>query len=109
MRSSLRLVLLAILLGWPSLVSAQEITEVNRLRVQIQDLAEQLWQRDLELAQCVAVAANWRSQAESASLTERGEALKAQRRELEATIKAALGAKDGDKLDWATLTLKKGE
>lgn len=93
----------------PSVVQPATMTTELALRVQVQQLTEQLHNAEVGFAQCNARASDLQAKLDSSVLTTQAADLNEKHAKLDAEIKKALGAKSDDTVDWTTSppTLKK--
>jgi len=93
----------ACLLAGTVLVGQQkELSQDLKLRIQVQQLTEQVYSLKLQLAQCRASAADIQARYDSIQLSSQGSELKVKHEAMEAEIKKALGGTDSDTIDWTT-------
>lgn len=73
-----------------------------KLRIQVQQLTEQMHALQVQLAQCRASASDIQARLDSVQLSAQGSELKLKHEGLDAEIKRALGGDDADIVDWTT-------
>lgn len=73
-----------------------------KLRIQVQQLTEQMHALQVQLAQCRASTADVQARLDSVQLSAQGSELKLKHDGLEAEIRRALGGGDADIVDWTT-------
>lgn len=73
-----------------------------QLKIEVQQLKEQLHQFEIQSAQCSAQLADAQAKLAGSFLTTQQGELQAKRAALDAEVKKALGAKEGDEIDWST-------
>lgn len=81
---------------------SKDLPEELKLRVQVQQQAEQIHQLEIASAQCSAQLADAQAKLASSFLTAQQGDLKAKREAIEKDLLKALGAKEGDTIDWTT-------
>ena len=73
-----------------------------KLRIQVQQLTEQMHALQVQLAQCRAATADVQARLDSVQLSAQGSELKLKHEGLDTEIKRALGGGDADIVDWTT-------
>ena len=73
-----------------------------KLRIQMQQLTEQIHALQVQLAQCRATTADVQARLDSVQLSAQGSELKVKHEGLDEEIKRALGGGDADIVDWTT-------
>ncbi len=81
---------------------AKAVPSELQLRVQVQQLTEQLHASEVQFAQCRAQAADTQARLDSLQLTSQAADVKARHEALDIELRKALGAQDGDTVDYST-------
>lgn len=88
-------------------LSAQnDLSSELKLKVQIQQRDEKIFSLQASLAQCQITSAEYKAKADESELNKQSSTLQNKHKEIEIEILKSLNAKDGEELDWDTLTIK---
>lgn len=96
------LIALCLATGAPLSAQPQALSAELKLRIQVQQLTEQVHALQVQLAQCRAGAADVQARLDSVQLSGQSAELKLKHEALEAEIRRALGGGDDDLVDWST-------